>query len=266
MTTPEMPSDPEKAVVQLETGPMRYSDVGSGPVIVAVHGSPGSGRDFRWLAPVLEPHCRVIRIDQSGHGDTPPHGRSHWTVGGRARLLAAFLEAMDLIDVTLVGHSMGGPVCFEAALLAPARVSRIACISSLGMRKHQLLRGMPARTASIALLTPILGRMLMPGLRRGMKASGFSASTPDHEAADSLHAIARVDFSKRAASVVAYAATGLPTFVAWAENDPIIEPAIYKELAESLPPGPRLPFPNGGHNPQKAHAVEIGEALLAWPA
>jgi len=266
VTTPEKPSDPAKKTIELPTGPVRYSDVGEGPVVVAVHGSPGSGRDFRWLAPVLEPHRRLIRVDLSGHGETPPHGRSHWTIAGRARFTADFLEALDLRGVTLLGHSIGGPVVMEAALLAPERVRGVALVSSIGTRKHQLLRGKPVRPASLALATPLLGRLLIPGLRAGMKAAGFPSSTPDREAVDSVHAIARVDFAERAAAVAALAAAGTPTFVAWAEDDPIIERDVFEELAAALPDGPRMPFASGRHNPQKAHAVEIGEELLAFTA
>lgn len=266
MTTPEAPSDPPKTSIRIGSGEVRYSDVGEGPVVVAVHGSPGSGRDFRWLAPVLEDSRRVLRVDLSGHGDTPPHGRSHLTIGGRARFTADVLAALDLHDVTLVGHSIGGPVAMEAALIAPDRVRGVALISSIGTRKHQLLRGKPVLPASLALSTPLLGRLLMPGLRAGMKAAGFPASTPDREAADSVHAIARVNFDERGEAVAALATAGVPTFMAWAEDDPIIEREIFEELAAALPAGPRLAFPTGRHNPQKAHAIEIGEALLEFSA
>ena len=261
MARPDQPSDPPKQVLHLATGPVHYSDVGSGAPIVALHGSPGSGRDFRWLAPVLEPHFRVIRPDLSGHGATPPHGRSHWTIPGRAEFTVRFLAALELRDVTLVGHSIGGPVAMEAALASPDRVARVAVISSIGMRKHQVLRGKPVRAVSTALNLPILGPLLVPGLRAGIRAAGFPRSTPDHEAVDSVHAVARVDFKERAATVRALAAAATSTLAVWSEDDPIIERSIFEELAAALPPGPRLVFADGHHNPQKTHAVEIGAAL-----
>ena len=264
MSTPDTPSDPPKQTLELAGGPVRYSDVGSGPVLVALHGSPGSGRDFRWVAPVLEPHCRVIRLDQSGHGDTPAHGTSHWTIQGRADLAAAFLGALDLRDVTLLGHSMGGAVALEVALRERERVTRVALVSSLGLRKHRLLRGKPVGLVSLALSIAPLRVLLMPTLRAGMRAAGFPSRTPDSEALASVHAISRVDFDRRAAVVRAVASAAIPSMVCWAEDDPIIEREVYEELSSALPPGPRLAFPDGFHNPQKTHAVEIGQALVEW--
>jgi hypothetical protein len=51
--------------------------------------------------------------------------------------------------------------------------------------------------------------------------------------------------------------------VAFAEDDPFIEPEIPRELGMRLPAGPRLSWARGGHNVQKTHAREIGDALLA---
>jgi pimeloyl-ACP methyl ester carboxylesterase len=206
----------------------------------------------------------VIRVDLSGHGDTPAHGRSHWTIQGRAAFVVAFMEALDLRDVTLIGHSIGGPVVMEVALLVPERVRGVGLLSSIGITKHRLLRNKPVRVVSWVLSMGPLRTVLMPGLRAGMQAAGFSRHTPDQEAVDSVHVISRVDFHRRGEVVAALAAAGVPTFATWAEDDPIIEPAVFQELADAVPPGPRLAFKDGHHNPQKTHAVEIGEALLTW--
>ena len=63
------PSDPP---AQFVNDSLAYTDEGSGePAIVAIPGLPGSGRDFRWLAPLLADRFRVIRIDPPGYGASP---------------------------------------------------------------------------------------------------------------------------------------------------------------------------------------------------
>ena len=71
MPQPETPSDPPVLTLQLPGGPVGYTDVGDGPVVVALHGAPGSVRDWRWLGPLLEPRIRLVRVDMPGYGDTP---------------------------------------------------------------------------------------------------------------------------------------------------------------------------------------------------
>jgi len=50
---PEHPLDPPREEVQLRAGPVSYTSTGSGRPLVAVHGPPASGWDFRWLDAAL---------------------------------------------------------------------------------------------------------------------------------------------------------------------------------------------------------------------
>lgn len=50
--------------------------------------------------------------------------------------------------------------------------------------------------------------------------------------------------------------------VCWSTDDPILEPAIAKELGAALPPGPRMEFSSGGHFMNKHHAAEVVDTLL----
>ena len=90
------------------------------PTIVLAH---GSGMDHtvwtlqaRWFAH----HGRnVLAVDLPGHGASsgPPLG----SVGAQADWLLRFLDAAGEAQAALVGHSMGGLVCLEAAARAPQR-------------------------------------------------------------------------------------------------------------------------------------------------
>lgn len=51
------------------------------------------------------------------------------------------------------------------------------------------------------------------------------------------------------------------TLVAWALDDPLVEPAIGRELAERIPRAEAMEFEEGGHHLQKTRANELGEAL-----
>ena len=71
MMRPEHPSDPPLRQLAKEAGALSYTDEGTGVPLVCLHGGPGSVRDFRWIAPVLTEHFRVIRTEQPGFGGTP---------------------------------------------------------------------------------------------------------------------------------------------------------------------------------------------------
>lgn len=101
---------------------IRSSSTGStGPVLVLVHG--WSCDSTYWQAQVdsLKNDYRLITIDLAGHGQSQA-GRKVYTIDAFSADVVAVLQAWDVHDVILVGHSMAGAVITEAALAAPDRV------------------------------------------------------------------------------------------------------------------------------------------------
>lgn len=86
---------------------LHYKDCGDGPPVVFVHGNNVDSQFWSYQLAVLSEHgVRAIAPDRRGHG------RSDYAWGNHdydtyAADLAALLEAANLHDVTLVGHSTG---------------------------------------------------------------------------------------------------------------------------------------------------------------
>jgi len=85
-----------------------YKDWGKGPIVTFSHGWPLSSD--AWDGQMLflaENGFRVVAHDRRGHG----RSSQAWSgndMNGYADDLAAVIEALDLKDATLVGHSTGG--------------------------------------------------------------------------------------------------------------------------------------------------------------
>src|SRR5581483_8313935 len=85
-----------------------YKDWGEGPAITFSHGWPLNADAWDGQMLFLAQHgYRVIAHDRRGHGRSsqPSAGND---MNGYADDLAAVIEALDLRDVTVVGHSTGG--------------------------------------------------------------------------------------------------------------------------------------------------------------
>jgi non-heme chloroperoxidase len=85
-----------------------YKDWGNGPVVTFSHGWPlnSDAWDGQMLF-LAQNGFRVVAHDRRGHG----RSSQAWSgndMDGYADDLAALIEALDLTDVTLVGHSTGG--------------------------------------------------------------------------------------------------------------------------------------------------------------
>jgi non-heme chloroperoxidase len=85
-----------------------YKDWGEGPVVTFSHGWPLSADAWDGQMLFLAQHgFRVVAHDRRGHGRS---SQASWgnDMNGYADDLAAVIEALDLKDATLVGHSTGG--------------------------------------------------------------------------------------------------------------------------------------------------------------
>jgi non-heme chloroperoxidase len=85
-----------------------YKDWGEGPVVLFSHGWPINADAWDGQMMFLAQHgYRVIAYDRRGHGRSGQAAAGN-DMDGYAEDLAAVIEALDLRDVILVGHSTGG--------------------------------------------------------------------------------------------------------------------------------------------------------------
>ena len=102
-----------------------YEDHGAGQPVVLIHGYPLSGRGWDKQVPaLLDVGCRVITYDRRGFGRSsqPTVGYDYDTFTAD---LATLLDALDLYEVVLVGHSMGtGEVTRYLGSYGSARVAK----------------------------------------------------------------------------------------------------------------------------------------------
>jgi pimeloyl-ACP methyl ester carboxylesterase len=121
----------ETKQVELPQGTVRYRDSGSGEPIVFIHGALVDGRLWKDVVPLLEPDFRCVVPDLPlGSHRTPLNPDADLTPYGLARLVADFIEALDLRDVTLVGNDTGGAICQIVATRHPERLARLVLTPS----------------------------------------------------------------------------------------------------------------------------------------
>lgn len=97
------------------------------PTTLVIHGAGGTHLD--WPAEIRRmPELNALVVDLPGHGRSPGKGRS--TVSAYASDMVAFLDALKLKRVVLVGHSMGGAITQTMALHYPERVQGLVLIGT----------------------------------------------------------------------------------------------------------------------------------------
>jgi pimeloyl-ACP methyl ester carboxylesterase len=99
-------------------GKIHYSDVGSGDVIVLLHGYLESSEIWNGFAEKLSETFRIISVDLPGCGSSDVYGDTH-SMEFMATVIKELLNSIGLRKVFVTGHSLGGYVALAFLELFP---------------------------------------------------------------------------------------------------------------------------------------------------
>ncbi len=112
--------------VALPQGTIRYYEQGSGPTLVFIAGLFVNSTLWRNVIPRLAQTFRCIAPDLPlGAHSLPMRADANLSPGGLAQLVADFMAALDLQDVTLIGNDTGGAICQLTIAAHPERITRL---------------------------------------------------------------------------------------------------------------------------------------------
>jgi pimeloyl-ACP methyl ester carboxylesterase len=245
--------------IELSAGTIEYEDTGGdGPVLVLLHGLmmdaslwdgpiAGLSADHRCVAPTLPlgAHRHAMRAD------------ADLSLPGIARLVAEFLDRLDLQDVTLVGNDTGGALVQLLMSQDAERVGRVVLASCDAFDNFP--PGLTGRTLVLTGKLPpwmfglFMQQMRVRALRRLPIAFGWLTKRGDAATARWMKPVTtqpeiRRDAVRvlRAAAADAHflleAAECLPGFhrpalMVWASGDRVMPPEHGRRLAGLLPQG-----------------------------
>lgn len=126
--------DNTSRILETEQGNIHYHEIGSGPVLLMIHGSgPGvtGWANFEGNLELFSQHFRCIIIDLPGYGksDAAPGNPILESVMGTLRLLGG----LNIEKAHIIGNSLGGIVASQIAAHHPQRVGRLVMIGGIGM-------------------------------------------------------------------------------------------------------------------------------------
>jgi pimeloyl-ACP methyl ester carboxylesterase len=111
--------------------PVHYIDEGSGPALLFVSAGQWSFM-FRDVIAELRGRFRCLTLDFPGSGLSPAAPGHDHGVRANAALLQGFIDCIDLQDITLAVHDVGGPVGFLTAIGQPQRIRALVISNTFG--------------------------------------------------------------------------------------------------------------------------------------
>ena len=245
--------------IELSAGTIDYEDTGGdGPTLVLLHGllMDASLWDDVIADLAVDHRCVAPTLPLGAHHH-PMHADADLSLRGIARLVAEFLDRLDLRDVTLVGNDTGGALVQLLACEGAARVSRIVLASCDAFDNFP--PGLTGKTLVLTGKLPptlfglFMQQMRLRPLRRLPIAFGWLTKRGDAATARWMKPLLQqrevrrdtVRILRAAAAekdVLLDAAERLrsydqPALVVWASEDRVMPPDHGRRLAELLPHG-----------------------------
>ncbi|WP_299569172.1 alpha/beta hydrolase [uncultured Williamsia sp.] len=237
---------------------LRVTETGSGHPVLLLHGGagPASVAGFATLLADAFPTRVVVPTHPGFDGTDRPADLT--SPADLAALYVTLLDHLGLVDVTVVGNSLGGWVAAEIALAHSPRVSSVVLVDAVGLTSdsepivdffaltmdeivdlnYHASHREAARAAQQAL--PDAVREAMAGNRSALLAYG-GESMADPGLAGRLPSVA------------------VPTLVVWGAADRIVAPGHGRAYADSIPGATLRIIDDAGHLPQ----IETPDALAA---
>jgi pimeloyl-ACP methyl ester carboxylesterase len=241
--------------VQVDAGRIHYRESGSGPAIVFAHGLLVNGTLWRKVTPLLEDRFRCVVPDLPlGSHSEAMRPDADLTPPGVARILADFMDALDLDSVTLVGNDTGGAISQLVAANHPERLGRLVLTPCDAYENFlpPFFRPLQYAAKVPGLLTALVQPTRVRAVQRGPLAFGLLIS-PENIDPDVLDAWVRpylndgairrdtIKFLRAISnSYTLDAAEKLryfdrPTLIAWAPEDRFFKFGYAQRLASEMP-------------------------------
>ena len=239
--------------IQLSQGVVRYREQGTGTPIVLIHGLLVNGNVWDRVVPLLAAQGRCIVPDLPlGSHSVPMRAGADLSAPGLARLIAEFMQRLELEDVTLVGNDTGGALCQLVAANHPERLGRLVLTTCDAFENFPPPAVRPLLTAlklpGALVATSLLSR-LRPVRRAAFKAMPLTMQPiPDEQVkswvaplankgirADLATVVRGIDPADTLAAAERLRDFDRPALIAWGAEDRFFPVSDAERLAATLP-------------------------------
>ncbi|HYI41977.1 MAG TPA: alpha/beta hydrolase [Allosphingosinicella sp.] len=256
------------ALIEVGGQTIHYTDDGSGPPIVMIHGLAGQLRNFgRAMVDDLARDYRVIRVDRPGSGYSPRSRSTSARLRVQAETIAELIRILKLDRPLIVGHSLGGALALSIALNHPETVGGLALVAPLTQVQDiqdvpEVFKGLVIRSPflrkSIAwtVATPMGMATAEKSLKEvfapepvpadfGTEGGGLLAMRPNNFYASSADLC---DLEGELEGMVErYPTLSVPVSILYARADNLLDCELHGERTAGEIPGAEIELVEGGH-------------------
>lgn len=234
---------------------LAYQVTGEGPAVLVISGLSAE-RSFWALSRPLLKGFTLVEFDNRDIGKSQ-RATAPYAVADMARDALAVLDAAGIAKAHVIGHSLGGMIAQELALLAPQRVDRMVLSNTIARsdlyttETMRLLKELRLQidnelTFGAALTTFVLGMRtlktipLFAAVQQSLDAGLYQEKDAFLR---QLDACVTFDALNRLGMISA------PTLAIYCDDDRLFAPAMVREVADAIPGATLDEIIDSGHCP-----------------
>ena len=260
---------------------LAYREQGNGPPMLMLHGFGANAYTWRHVEPALAERHKVISLDLKGFGQSDKPFDDDYSAFDQANLVADFIVAHNLKNLTVVGHSFGGGVALLLALderpQLKRRIKRLVLIDTIAYPQKipiffKVLRTPVANHVSTRMTPPYVQARTALHIAyyddskisfQDIAAYAQPLTTPGGkhaliETAKSIDLDDFKDITKR------YRTIKQPVLIIWCDHDKIVPEGVGRQLHSELPRSTFKKMSGCGHLPHEEKPEETATAILAF--
>jgi pimeloyl-ACP methyl ester carboxylesterase len=246
--------------------------------LLFLHGFMGHAHVWDNVAPTFAERYRVMALDQRGHGESEWPKEASYTLYDHYADLCGFVEALELKDFNLIGHSMGGRnALFYVACSPTQRVKRLILVDArpgnnpeASKALRDLVLSLPVRIHSVQESAAVFKR-LYPYLSEefcrhivtyGFREAGDGTLVPRHDIR--MNRLSERSNFEAEELWPFLENIACPTMVIRGENSPFLSRSEAERMTMSLPRAEFHEIPQSTHLPAQENPIAFMKTVLRF--
>jgi len=266
---------PQTRILQIHGNAVAVRDYGQGDVVMLIHGFAGWSDTWEEVVTrLVTRQKRVIAVDLIGAGASArSDNSSDYATDAQARLLLSVMHQLGIENATLIGHSYGGRVAMQTAILDSAKVHKIIAIAPEAFATDRppmaKLVGLPLFGYALAYWSTAPA-LIGIGLRSVSRRKAWVTAAEVERYAMPVRVLGHLQgqivqsVSPKDGDMPVprhFARITCPVYVIWGDSDPVFPATDGLKLVDQLPDAHLAIVPQCGHLPHVEAAEETWQLI-----
>lgn len=257
----------------IEGNAVRWGRIGSGPALVAIHGTPFSSQVWRRIVPEFADRRTVYYFDLVGYGLSEMREGQDVSLAVQNRVLAALFEEWNLDRPDVLAHDFGGATALRAYYLNGLRYASLTIFDAVALAPwgSPFVRHVRRHEAAFAGMPDYMHEALLRAYLQTAAYRPLSEHALNIYAASWLGPVGQAAFYRQIAQMEQrftdevegqYGRIDCPVTVLWGQEDEWIPFEKGEALAALISDKPLIPVSEAGHLVQEDRPEVLVAAVL----